>query len=172
MGRTTWRLAAGKTWRQKLQEEHPNHGKVVTIPARMQKRFGEGTMVIPRPRDVDALMRKPRKGKLITFGQIRAQLAKSSRADHACPLTTGMFARIVAEAAAEGLRAGAKRVTPYWRTIKDDGKLNERFPGGATAQAARLRQEGFSIQPGRGKQPPRVRDFEAHLVRLADSAHK
>lgn len=168
MGSATWRLAAGKTWRQKLNEDHPNHGKVVAIPARMQKRLGKGRMVIPRPRDVDALMRKPRKGKLITFGQIRTQLAKNSGVDHACPLTTGMFARIAAEAAAEAQRAGAKRITPYWRTIKDNGKLNERFPGGTAAQAARLRQEGFAIQPGKGKQPPRVSNFEAHLVALED----
>ena len=59
-----WKLKAGATWRQKLEQEHPNHGKIVPIPPRMQKRFGTGTMVIPRPLDVDAVMRKARKGKL------------------------------------------------------------------------------------------------------------
>lgn len=166
MTATRWKLAKGKTWRQKLEQVHVNHGKVVAVPPHMQKRFGTGTMVIPRPLDVDAMMRKPKKGKLITQSQIREEMAKASKADSACPLTTGMFIRIAAEAAEEDLRAGKKRITPYWRTIKDDGKLYEKFPGGARAQAAKLRREGFTIQPGRGSQPPRVKDFERCLIRL------
>ena len=165
MAKVKWKLAKGKTWRGKLEEEHPNHGKVVAIPPRMQKRFGKGTMLIPRPRDVDAAMRQAKKGTLITQSQIRDQLARASSADHSCPLTTGIFVRVVAEAAEEDREAGKKRITPYWRTIKDDGKLNEKFPGGVRAQAAKLRQEGFTIQAGKGKQPPSVKDFETYLVK-------
>ncbi len=166
MSEVKWKLAKGKTWRQKLEQEHPSHGKVVAVPPRMQKRFGKGTMVIPRPTDVDALMRKARKGKLITQSQIRDNVARQAKADSACPMTTGIFLRIAAEAAEEDLRGGKKRITPYWRTIRDDGKLNDRFPGGAKAQAAKLRGEGFTIRPGKGKQPPRVKDFEKYLIRL------
>ena len=165
MATIKWKLAKGKTWRGKLEEEHPNHGKVVAIPPRMRKRFGQGTMLIPRPRDVDTVMRKVRKGKLITSSQIREQLATASKADHSCPMTTGIFVRIAAQAAEEDREAGKKRVTPYWRTIKDDGKLNEKFPGGVRAQAAKLRQEGFTIEPGKGQQPPKVREFEKYLVK-------
>ena len=164
--RTTWKLAEGRTWRQKLEQEHPNHGKVVAVPPGMQKRFGTGTMLIPRPLDVDAIMRRVKKGKLVTQSQIRDALAKESKADCSCPLTTGLFIRIAAETAEEDLQAGKKRITPYWRTIKDDGKLNEKFPGGARAQAARLRKEGFTIQRGKGKQPPRVKDFQKYLIKM------
>ena len=52
------------------------------------------------------------------------------------------------------------------RTIKDDGKLNAKYPGGSRAQAAALRKEGFKIQAGKGKQPPKVKEFEASLIRL------
>lgn len=168
MSKTDWKLAKGKTWRQKLEEIHPNHGKIVATPPRMQKRFGTGTMVIPSPRDVDRIIRKVRRGKLITQSQLRDQLAHDAGADAACPLTTGIFIRIVAEAAEEDRRAGKKRITPYWRTIRDDGKLIEKFPGGPKSQAARLREEGFAISPAKGKQPPRVRDFEKALVKFAD----
>ncbi len=161
---TKWKLAKGRTWRQKLEQQHPNHGKVVAVPPRMQKRFGTGAMLIPRPLDVDAIMREVKKGKLITQSQIRDWLARQSQADCTCPLTTGIFMRIVAETAEEDLRAGKRRITPYWRTIKDDGKLMEKFPGGPRAQAARLRREGFTIQPGKGKQPPKVKDFEKSLI--------
>ena len=123
-------------------------------------------MLIPRPLDVDGVMRQANKGKLVTQSQIREKLAREAGADSTCPMTTGMFTRIAAETAEEDLRAGRKRVTPYWRTIKDDGQLNEKLPGGANAQAARLRQEGFAIQAAAGRQAPRVADFDKHLVKL------
>lgn len=160
----TWKLKAGTTRRQKLEQEHPKHGKVVTVSLKMRKRFGAGTILIPKPLDVDAVMRRVRKGRLVTQSQIRDRLAQASKADCACPLTTGIFIRIAAETAEEDRRAGKKRITPYWRTIRDDGKLNEKFPGGPKAQAAKLRQEGFRIQAGKGKQPPRVKDFEKYLT--------
>ncbi|MGD9142816.1 MAG: hypothetical protein PVG61_03105 [Dehalococcoidia bacterium] len=57
-------------------------------------------------------------------------------------------------------------MTPYWRTIKAGGKLNEKYPGGAETQAERLMAEGHEIEPGRGKQPPKVKDWESKLVEL------
>ena len=159
-----WRLPKGKTWRGKLEEKHLNHGKVVPVPPKMRKQYGTGTMLIPRPLDVEAVMRGVRKGRLITNTQIRDRLAAASKADSACPFATGMFVRIVAEAAEEDRRAGRKRITPYWRTIKAGGKLCENYPGGAKAQATKLRKEGFTISPGKGKQPPKVKGFEKYLI--------
>jgi hypothetical protein len=161
-----WRLPKGTTWKHKLEEPHANHGKIVPIPQKMRKRCGSGTMLIPKPLDVDALIRKVRKGRLVTASGLRAKLAADSGADHSCPFTTGMFVRIVAEAAEEDCQAGRKRITPYWRVVKEDGSLHDNFPGGPKAQAARLRQEGHTIQPPRGKKPPKVKDFEKSLARL------
>lgn len=160
-----------KTWREKLEKDQ-GLPKVVTIPPKMQKRFGKGKMLIPRPLDVDALMRKVKKGKLVTQGQIRKRLAKDFKVNVACPITTGIFVRIAAEAAEEDLkkgkklRKGKKRITPYWRVVKPGGSLNEKFPGGARAQAARLRKEGFIIEKGKGKKPLRVKDFDKYLQKL------
>lgn len=109
-------------------------------------------------------MRSIRKGRLITNMKIREKLAGAAGADSACPFSTGMFVRIVAEAAEEDRQAGKKRITPYWRTIKEGGKLCENYPGGAKAQAAKLRKEGLTILPGKGKQPPKVKDFEKYLI--------
>jgi hypothetical protein len=161
-----WKLPEGVTWKQKLNEERAGQGKIVPAPKGMQKQYGRGTMLVPRALDVDALMRKARKGKLVTPARIRARLAADAGADYACPFATGMFIRVAAEAAGEDLRDGKKRVTPYWRTVRDDGSLHEKFPGGTRAQAVRLRKEGFKIEPARGKKPPRVKDFEQHLVNL------
>ncbi|MBM4446065.1 MAG: MGMT family protein [Chloroflexi bacterium] len=155
-----------KTWRQKLEEEHPEHGKIVNIPPKMQNRFGTGKMLIPKPLDIDALINKVPKGKLVTVTQIRDKLAEDAHADCSCPMTTGIFLRIVAEVAEEDFKSEKGKVTPYWRVIKADGSLNEKFPGGVQAQAAHLKEEGHIIEPNRGKKPPRVKNFEKSLQKL------
>jgi len=91
-----------------------------------------------------------------TTSQIREYLAARYAVDTACPLATGIFVRIAAEAAEEDARAGKARITPYWRVVKEDGSLYPKFPGGVSRQAERLRAEGHRIVPGNGKRPPRV----------------
>lgn len=132
-----------KTWQEKLTGAHP--ARVVAIPPRMQKRFGKGTMLIPHPLDMDALIRKVPRGKVVTLTKIREQLAHNAGADVTCPMVAGMFVRICAEAAAEQIREGKSRVTPYWRVVRDDGRLLETLPGGPSEQAKHLEAEGHSI---------------------------
>lgn len=151
-------------WREKLEKEQ--EPRVVDVPPKMVKRFGTGKMLIPTPLLVDALIRKTQKGKLVTMNQIRERLAKDFHVNSTCPLTTGIFIRIAAEAAEEDLRMGKKRIAPYWRVLKADGSLNEKFPGGAEAQAAYLKEEGYSILAGKGKKPPKVKEFEKYLQKL------
>jgi len=143
-----------KSWREKL--DNPKLPKVVAIPPRMQKRFGTGTILVPHPREVDDFIRTVRKGSVTTTSRIREFLAGKHLADTTCPLTTGIFVRIAAEAAEEDARDGKSRVTPYWRVLKDDGSLNPKFPGGVAQQAKRLRAEGHHVLPGAGKRPPRI----------------
>jgi hypothetical protein len=153
-------------WRVKLERPNTKLPKFVRVPRMWQKRFGNGRMVIAHPLDVDALIRRVQRGKLVTQTQLRECLARKYRVDQACPLTTGIFVRIAAEAAEEARRAGKSRITPYWRVVRDDGSLNEKFPGGSPAQARRLRAEGLPIAAGKGKKPPRVKEFENFLARL------
>ena len=160
------KFASRTPWREKLEKPKVKLPKIVRVPTKWQKRFGTGTMVIARPLDVEALIRSVKRGKLVTQTQLRERLARKYKVDHTCPLTTGIFVRIVAEAAEEDRRAGKARITPYWRVVRDDGSLNEKFPGGPPAQARRLRAEGFSIAAGKGKKPPRVRNFQEFLARL------
>ncbi len=147
-----------KTWREKL--EKPDGPRMVDNP------WGRGPMVIPRPLDVDALIRQVPQGKLVTVNQLREKLAHRYGVPTACPLTTGIFVRIAAEAAEEDRAAGKTEITPYWRVVKDDGTLNPKFPGGAEAQAARLREEGHVVLEGKGKRPPKVEDVESQLQTL------
>jgi len=155
-------LKTRTTWREKLEREP----KIVTIPPKMVKRFGSGKMLIPSPLDVETLIRKVKKGKLVTQDEIRRRLARDFKVDVTCPITTGIFVHIVAEAAEEDLREGKKQMTPYWRVIKADGSLNEKFPGGTKRQAEHLRAEGRIVMPGEGKKPPKVKDFEKSLQKF------
>jgi len=156
--------AKRKTAREKLESVHPSHGRAFDIPAPLQRTMGPGTMIVPRPTDVEAAMRLPRKGKLITLTQIRARLARAANVDQCCALTTGIFARLAAEAAQEDAATGKPRITPWWRTIRDNGKLIDKFPGGGKIQADHLQREGFKLKPGKGKQPPSVVEFESELT--------
>jgi len=158
-------MKARKTWKEKLADDK-GLPKVEEITDKMSKRWGTGTIVIPAPREVDEIMSKVPKGKLITINQIRAILAQKHGATIGCPITTGIFAMIAARAAEEAAAEGKGNITPYWRTLKSSGELNEKYPGGVAAQAAHLREEGHTIEPGKGKKPPRIKDFEKALVEV------
>jgi alkylated DNA nucleotide flippase Atl1 len=157
----TSKLESRIPWRDKL--EKPQEPKLVKIPPKMS-RFGKGTMLIPTPKLVDQLLRRIPKGKLVTVGEIRKRLAMDFAADMTCPLTTGIFVRIAAEAAEEDRANGRRRITPYWRVVKDDGGLNPKFPGGEKLQTRCLRDEGLSIVRN-GKRAV-VRNFEKCLATL------
>ena len=97
---------------------------------------GTGKMLIPTPKLIDELVRKIPKGRLATVNQLRENLARRFDADITCPLTTGIFLNISANTSEEDLASGKKRVTAYWRVLKEGGKLNPKFPGGCSCNPA------------------------------------
>ena len=138
-------MRSRKSWREKLADSK-DLPRVQVIPDRMKNKWGRGTLVIPAPREVDEMMRRVPKGKVTTINHIRAAIAKKHGATIGCPLTTGIFAWIAANAAEEVTAAKPKaRVTPYWRTLKTGGVLNEKYPGGIARQKQRLKAEGHSV---------------------------
>lgn len=154
---------AKKTWREKL-EDSKDLPKVVPIEGKMVKMWGEGTVVIPAPLEVDELMRKVPEGRLVTVNQIRLALAKKHGATTGCPMCTGIFASIAARAAAEAAEAGEKDITPYWRTLKESGVINEKYPGGVEGQKELLEKEGHAVVR-KGKKLVVV-DFGGKLIEL------
>jgi alkylated DNA nucleotide flippase Atl1 len=152
-----------KTWREKLADDK-GLPSVVPITGKMSRRWGTGTVVIPAPREVDEMMRKVRKGRLTTINDIREALARRHGATIGCPITTGIFAWVAAHAAAEDEAEGRKRVTPYWRTLKSDGELNPKYPGGVESQKARLQAEGHEVM-AKGKRLV-VRDYDRFVAKV------
>jgi hypothetical protein len=151
-----------KSWREKLADSKglPRVGKVA---GKMSKRWGGGVMVVPAPLEVDALMKQVPRGLLVTVNELRAALAKKHKANFACPMTTGIFSWIAAHAAAEAETDGAKKITPFWRTLKSGGEVNPKFPGGVEEITKRLRAEGHKVM-SKGKKTI-VADHEKKLFR-------
>ena len=57
--------------------------------------------------------------------------------------------------------------TPYWRTLKANGELNAKYPGGIEAQKEKLEAEGHTIiQKGRKNIRYYVQDYEKALFYL------
>ncbi|NOZ61705.1 MAG: hypothetical protein GXO74_08480 [Calditrichaeota bacterium] len=137
-------MAKKKTWKEKLLDSK-NLPKVEQITEKQSKIWGVGTVVIPAPIEVDEIMRQVPEGKLITINIIREKLAIKHGAATGCPITTGIFAWIAANAADEDARAGVKNITPYWRTLKSSGELNEKYPGAIENQKLMLEAEGHRV---------------------------
>jgi len=133
-----------KSWSEKLKDSK-GLPKVEKITDKMSKRWGTGTVIIPAPIEVDEIMRKVPEGKLITINDIRAVLARKHKATIGCPITTGIFAWIAANAAEEQRQKGEKEITPYWRTLKTGGVINEKYPGGVEGQKKLLEKEGHKV---------------------------
>ena len=102
-------------------------------------------------------------GKLTTVGDIRAWFAEQSGADFTEPITAGIFVSIAAWASHQ--RSGD--ATPYWRTLKANGELNEKYPGGIESQKEKLEAEGHTIiSKGRKNIRYYVKDYEMALYDL------
>ena len=136
--------------------------QIITDPASIRK-YGGDRMYFAPPMDYDLVMRRVPPGKVLTVGAIRDHFARQAGADFTEPITAGIFVSIAAWASHQ--RTEDK--TPYWRTLKAKGELNEKYPGGALAQKGQLEAEGHTIvQRGRKHIRYYVKDYEAVLFEL------
>lgn len=127
------------------------------------EKYGGSKMYFAPPIDYDRIMRRIPFGKLLTVGTIREYLAKQSGADFTEPITAGIFVSIAAWASYQR----SEDETPYWRTLKANGELNAKYPGGIDAQKELLEKEGHTIiQKGRKNIKYYVKDYEDALFRL------
>ena len=102
-------------------------------------------------------------GKVITVGKIRQYFAIQNRADFTEPITAGIFVSIAAWASYQR----SEDETPYWRTLKANGELNSKYPGGIERQKEKLESEGHTIiQKGRKNIKYYVQDYESALFDL------
>lgn len=129
------------------------------------KKYGGSRMYLAPPAAYDEIMRMIPQGRLITVGEIRKLLAARGGADFTDPITAGIFVSIAAWASHQ--RETDK--TPYHRTLKADGELNPKYPGGTEEQKKLLESEGHTvIQKGRKNIRYYVKDFEDKLITCSE----
>lgn len=130
------------------------------------RKYGGSRMYFAPPIDYDTVMRRVPFGKLLTVGIIRDYFAKQNGADLTDPMTAGIFVSIAAWASFQR----REDETPYWRTLKANGELNEKYPGGAEAQKEKLEAEGHTvIKKGRKNIRYFVKDYESALFVLRNA---
>jgi len=151
---------AKKTYNEKLHNSNNLPEVKECEDPKAFERYGGKMMLIAAPIQYDEIMRKIPEGNLITINEIRNYLAKQHRADYTCQLTAGIFINIAAHASEE--RNSDK--IPYWRTLKTNGELNEKYPQGIEKQKFLLQKEGHNII-NKGKRFF-VKDFEKKLFIL------
>ena len=158
-----------KSWSEKLRSNR-NMPKTLEFDPKfpcgkalqkMGAKPGDSVVLAPGT-EVDEIMRGISEGRLITINGICERLAERHGTKYCCTLTTGIFIMIAAHAAEEARAKGVDTITPYWRTLKAGGMLNEKYPGGAEAQRRFLEAEGFRVR-SRGKKLF-VEDFEKYLI--------
>ena len=127
-----------KTWRQKLDAAKAKPG----LPKVFRCEQSGKVFVVPSPAQIEPILRAVPRGQVITMQQIGQRLAADHKADLACPMTTGIFCRLIAEAAEE---ADGPDGLPWWRVLKTGNELNPKYPGGGEVQRKRLEAEGHRI---------------------------
>lgn len=128
------------------------------------EKYGGDLMYFAPPIDYDKIMKQIPYGKVITVGKIREYFAGKNGADFTEPITAGIFVSIAAWASHQR----EEEKTPYWRTLKANGELNAKYPGGIEAQREMLEREGHTvIQKGRKNIKYYVKDYEHALFDLS-----
>jgi alkylated DNA nucleotide flippase Atl1 len=161
-----------KTWIQKLGDKK-GLPKVMDLEERfpcynaVHKMGAEAgdPVVLVNPSEVVEVMKEVPEGRLITIVEICKIIAQKHGVKACCSLTTGIFIMTAANAVEEGIQEGTRLNIPYWRTLKAEGFLNEKYPDGAEAQKRLLENEEFIICQ-KGKRYF-VQNYQDYLVDLS-----
>lgn len=133
--------------------------QTITDPKSIEK-YGGDRMYFAPPLEYDRVMRQVPCGKVVTVGEIREYFARKSGADFTEPITAGIFVSIAAWASYQR----KEDETPYWRTLKANGELNPKYPGGVESQKEKLEAEGHTVvRKGRTNIRYYVKDYEKVL---------
>jgi hypothetical protein len=134
-----------KTWVEKRNSSREAEIEV------MKKSFADvevgEKLLIPTPQIVEAYIRNITKGKETTMAQMRKDLAAEYHADKTCPLTSGIFLRIVAEAAHEELAHGKpiSKIAPYWRIMDEKSNAAKKLTVGTDFLKEQRKKEKLGI---------------------------
>jgi len=141
-----------KSWQEKLEDKE-GFPKILKLEKKfpcynavhkMGAEVGDEVVLVNAGEIIEIMNKVPR-GKLVTIVEICKKIAQNHKVNACCSLTTGIFIMTAANATEEAAKEGKTMDIPYWRTLKADGFLNEKYPGGTEAQKIMLEKEGYTI---------------------------
>lgn len=135
---------AKKTWAEKLNNGHEPKVEVVDKDFSWVK---AGTKIlIVNPIVIKEQIEAIPRGQQKTVPHIRDELAQQFGADMTCPMSSGIFVRIVAEAAWDEHLAGKplEKITPFWRVVDPASPLANKLACGAEFVNEMRRKEGIA----------------------------
>jgi hypothetical protein len=123
-------MAIKKNWLDKLNEH--KEPKIKRIEINFADIPAGSKMFIASPKLIDEYIQEIGVGKRIDIKTLRKDLALEHNADYTCPVTTGIFLRIVAEANYEKFQQGKhiNEITPFWRVIEPNSSLAKKLTFG------------------------------------------
>lgn len=136
-------MARVKSWTEKLAAGKPPH--VATLEKPFAGLPPGARLLIPSPALLQAAVEAVPPGATMAVAALRSQLAERHGADAACPVSTAIFLRIVAEAALEAMAAGApaEAVAPFWRVVDPASPLAKKLScGPGFIERERAREAG------------------------------
>lgn len=143
--KSTFKPGKGKTWFDKVNDPR----KELEVK-KLVKDFADmpagSKMLIATPKIIDTYVRQIPKGKSVTLKTMRNDLAYEFHAEHTCPVTSGIFLRIVSEAAYEQIANGAalSKVAPFWRIVEENSPLNKKLSFGPEFVKSQRKKEGIN----------------------------
>lgn len=119
-----------KSWTDRLTGAKPPH--VVTLEKSFAGVPAGAPLLISDPPTFRDLIQAIPLGRSRTARELRTELATKAGAADTCPVTTGIFLRIVAEAVLEEMAAGKKpaEITPFWRVVAPRDPLAQKLSCG------------------------------------------
>jgi hypothetical protein len=143
----TRKTGGRKSWAEKRRDQRA--GEVKPCPNGFADIKAGEIMLLPSVSDLEAYVRRVRKGRSTGLSEMRAGLAQAHGAQKSCPVVTGISLRILAEAVGEELEAGAPpdKLTPVWRAMPPEAGVWKKLENGKAAMLALRRSEGLPV-PG------------------------
>lgn len=132
-----------KTWNEKFY-----NGKQPFVEV-LDKKYADmqvgEKMFVANPEIIDEYIRQIPRGKHVSIKTMRKDIALEYGADNMCPLTAGIFLRIVTENAHEEYMKGKKNITPFWRVIDLKMPLVNKLTFDKEFIINKRREEGMSV---------------------------
>ncbi len=123
-----------------------NRSNIVTIPPKMERYYGKGTMLHPAHELVEEAIERIPEGKVATIDALCRKLAQDSGTTVTCPMRTGNAIKRMAQQTVDGQN---DNLPPVWRMLRKDHTMLklQNLP----FWAAKLEEEGQRLEFVKGE---------------------